>query len=159
MNRILLIIFSVVVFSSCNKTTDCEKEIYLLPPGFRGELIVYFDQDDGQPEIYEDSARVYRIPRSGYLKTRFQKNGGCMTDNRIRFFYEDSSGNREELDYFLNLNKDSIPTNRDYVLFTLLSDKDSKPDFVIHLIGTVQEFKELTNGVRNLDPIGILDSM
>jgi hypothetical protein len=82
-----------------------------------------------------------------------------MTDNRIMFFYEDSFGNREELDYFLNLGKDSIPTNHDYVLFTLLSDQDSKPDFVIHLIGTVQEFKELTNGVRNLDPVGILDSM
>lgn len=61
--------------------------------------------------------------------------------------------------YFLNLGNDCIPKNRDCFLFTLFSDKDSKPDFVIHLIATVQEFKELTNRVRYLGPIGILESL
>ncbi|MEZ5195556.1 MAG: hypothetical protein R2764_03930 [Bacteroidales bacterium] len=60
---------------------------------------------------------------------------------------------------FLNLAKDSIPKNRDYVLFTFLSDKESKPDFVIHLVGKAHEFNELTKGVHSLEPVKILEAL
>lgn len=160
MKHLLTIFILTALFSACNQPSQkCEKEIYLLPPGFRGDLIVFFNQSDGQQIEYEDSARVYRIPEMGYLKSQFPKNGGCMTNERIKFFYEDSSGNRTPLDYFLNLPKDSIPKDRDYVLFTFLSNEDTTPDFVIHLVGSVYEFKDLTNSVRNLDPVRILENL
>lgn len=160
MKQFLLFIFGLSILAGChNPRPKCEKEIYLLPTDFRGQLIVYFDQPDGQEILYEDSTRVYRIPPSGYLKSQFQKNGGCMTDNRIQFFYEDSLGSRIPLDYFLNIDPDSIPTDRDYVMFTFLSNKDSKPDFVIHLVGHVSEFNELTQSIHTLDPVKILESL
>ena len=118
MKQLLVFVFFVFVIAGCNESNKCEKEIYLIPPAFRGELIVFFDQPDGQEIQYEGDTRVYNIPPSGYLKSQFPKNGGCMNDDRIHFYYEDSIGVREPLDYFLNLNKDSIPTDRDYVLFT-----------------------------------------
>lgn len=158
MRNITILIFSLFLFIGCKESFQCEKEIYLLPPGFRGELIVYFDQPDGLPIEYEDDARVYRIPKSGFLKSQFKKNGGCMTENRIRFYYLDGMGKGEEIDYFLNLEKDCIPLDRDYVLFTFLSN-DKKPDFVIHLVGNIGEFNKLTGGVRNLDPVKILESL
>jgi len=154
----MFIIFALVV-AGCNESKRCEKEIYLIPPAFRGELIVFFDQPDGEEIQYEDDARVYNIPPSGYLKTKFPKNGGCMNDDRIHFFYQDSLGVREPCEYFLNLHKDSIPTDRDYVLFTFFSNKESKPEFVIHFVGHVAEFNQLTQGVNQLNLKEILESL
>lgn len=152
-------IFLTLLIAGCSKSNKCEKEIYLIPEGFRGELIVYFDQHDGQEIQYEDSVRVYQIPPSGYLKTQFPKNGGCMNNDRIHFYYTDSLGGREPCEYFLNLNHDSIPNDRDYVLFTFLSEKESKPEFVIHLIGMAYEFNDLTQSVHTIDPIKTLESL
>lgn len=159
MKQLFVFIFLAFIISGCHKSRPCEKEIFILPEGFWGTMIVFFDQPDGQEIQYEDSARVYRIPPQGYLKTQFPKNGGCMNNNRIKFFYEDSLGVRKPLDYFLDIHKDSIPQNTDYVLFTFLSNKDSKPDFVIHLLGGVYEFDELTQSIHTLDPVKILQSL
>lgn len=159
MKRLLVFILLLVVTSGCQKSIQCEKEIYLLPEGFRGKMIVFFDQPDGEVIQYEDSTRVYAIPSSGYLRTQFPRNGGCMNDDRIKFFYVDSLGTREPLDYFLNLPKDSLPKDRDYVVFTFLSNPESKPDFVVHLIGGLYEFNELTQSMHLLQPVKILDSL
>lgn len=159
MKQIIIFLLFLLVISGCVKSIHCEKEIYLLPDGFKGKMVVFFDQADGEEILYEDSVRIYNIPPSGYLKTQFPKNGGCMNDNRLKFYYIDSLGTRELLDYFLNLPKDSLPNDRDYVLFTFLSNPDSKPDFVVHLIGHLYEFNELTQSMHLLQPVQILDSL
>lgn len=159
MKRYVVIIILIWATSGCNVPVKCEKEIYIIPEGFRGKLIVFFDQPDGQKIQYENDARLYYIPSSGYLKTQFAKNGGCMNDNRLNFFYLDSLGNRNQLDYFLDLPKDSLPTDRDYILFSFLSNPEGKPDFVVHLVGSLYEFNELTQSMHLLDPVRILDSL
>lgn len=147
------------MLAGCHEVQECEEEIYLVPEGFRGKIFVFFDQQDGQEKLYENTARLYRIPASGFIKSQFPKNGGCMSDGRIRFFYEDSLGTRKPLEYFLDIDRQNLPTDRDYVLFTFLSDKSRKPDFLIHFVGHLSEFDELTQSVRNLDPVQILDSL
>lgn len=159
MKPLLLFLLSIMLLAGCQETKECEEEIYLVPEGFRGKVIVFFDQPDGQEMEYENYARVYHIPESGYIKSQFPKNGGCMGDGRIRFFYEDSLGGRQNLDYFLNIDRDSLPTDRDYVLFTFLSDKTTKPDFVIHFVGHLKEFNELMGSAKNLQPEKILESL
>jgi hypothetical protein len=158
MKNILACILAVIMLAGCGKPNECEREIYFLPEAFKGNVIVFFDQEDGAPVEYKDDARVYHIPESGYLKSQFPKNGGCMNDDRIRFFYTDGDQMGAELDYFLNIDMDSIPTDHDYVLFTFLSS-ENEPHFVIHLIGNVSEFHDLTEGIRYLEPIKILDSL
>lgn len=159
MKPFLFFVLFLIVVSGCKKSTKCEKEIYLVPKGFHGPIIVYFDQPDGQKVQYEDSIRVYDIPASGFLKTQFPKNGGCMNNNRIHFYYVDSLGTREPLDYFLNLDKDSLPKDKNYVVFSLLSDKEAKPDFVIQLVGRFDEANDLIQSVKYLEPLKILDSI
>lgn len=159
MKPILSILVSLLLFAGCRESVDCEREIYLVPEGFRGKIIVFFDQQDGQEQQFEEDARLYRIPSSGYLKSKFEKNRGCMGDNRIQFYYENDYGDRQPLDYFLNIDRDSIPMDQDYVLFSFLSDKNKKPDFVIHFVGELKEFNELTQSVKYLDPVAILDSL
>jgi hypothetical protein len=156
MKQLLVVILCLSVVIGCKKSTPCEKEIYLIPEGFRGKIIVFFNQQDGQAIQYEDNARVYHILSTGMLKTQFKKNGGCMGDNRIQFFYEDSLEGRKPIDYFLNEDRKNIPSDKDYVLMSFLSDRNTKPDFVIHLLGSINEFKELTNSIIDLDPEEIL---
>lgn len=159
MKQLIVFLFILIVIAGCKKSQPCEKEIYLLPDGFRGKMIVFFDQPDGKEIQYEDGVRLYPIPTSGFLKSQFPRNGGCMNDDRINFFYVDSLGTRKPLDYFLDLPKDSLPKDRDYVLFTFLSNPDSKPDFVVHLIGSLEEFNELTQSMHLLEPVKILESL
>jgi len=159
MRQLTISIFFIILLTGCHKSTPCEKEIYLLPEGFWGTMIVYFDQPHGQEIQYEDDARLYQIPNSGYLKTQFPKNGGCMNNDRIHFYYVDSLGEREPVDYFLNLHKDSIPEDRDYVLFSLFSDKTAETEFAIHLMGSFYQFNELMQSVHTLEPINILESL
>lgn len=159
MKPIFLLALSLLLFAGCSESPQCEEEIYLVPEGFRGKIMVFFDQTDGQEMLYENAARIYQIPVSGVIKSQFPKNGGCMNDGRIQFFYEDSVGTRQPLEYYLNIDMDSLQQNKDYVLFTFLNEKNTKPDFVIHFVGDVSEFKELTESVRNIDPVAILNSL
>lgn len=159
MKKLLKFILLLSVVTGCSRSTPCEKEIYLLPENFAGLVMVFFDQSDGQPVEYEKDARVYHIPSSGLVKTQFKKNGGCMNNNRINFFYEDSAGTRKPLIYFMNTDRKNRPKNIDYVMMTFFSDKEKKPDFLIHLIGRSSEFKKLSEQVINIDPEIILKSI
>lgn len=160
MKPFVFLVLSFILLIGCtSESTQCEEEIYLVPEGFYGKIMVFFNQPDGQEMEYENSARVYHIPPSGFIKSQFPKNGGCMNDGRIRFFYEDDMGNRQPLEYYLNIGMDSLKKDKDYVLFTFLNEKNTKPDFVIHFVGNVSEFNELTESARNLDPVAILDTL
>jgi len=155
---IFFILLLFLIFPGCRQSTKCEKEIFLLPKDFHGRLIVFFDQKDGQEKAFEGDARLYKVPQGGLMKSRFPKNGGCMSDNRIRFFYVDSLGQRAPLLYFLDMEGKKIPADSAYVVFSLLSNKGKNP-FVIHLVGSAMEFKQLTNDVKKLQPEKILKSL
>jgi hypothetical protein len=158
MKLLLKTVLCVSVVLGCNRSTPCEKEIYLIPEGLKGQIIVFLDQPDGQAVQYEGEARLYQIPSSGLLKSQFKRNGGCMGDNRIRFFYVDSIGDRTPVAFFMDIDRDTIPAGMDYVLMTFLSETNKKPDFIIHLLGRSDEFGELLKSVRNIDPEEILMS-
>ncbi|QMU65411.1 MAG: hypothetical protein GKR88_14710 [Flavobacteriaceae bacterium] len=62
-------------FISCTYR-KAEDIIRLIPEGYIGPVLVVFDQKNGEPKEYEDGKRVYRIPKSGVLKTQFGSNYG-----------------------------------------------------------------------------------
>jgi hypothetical protein len=101
---------------------------------------------------YEQGARLYRIPDGGVLMSQFPPNGGCMNDHRLSFFYVDSLGRRTPLFYFLDMEGVQIPKEENYILFTLLSNKEKPIQFVTHLVGNATEFKEMVQQVRMTDP-------
>lgn len=148
-----------LMLSGCNQATKCEKEVYLIPSGFQGRIMIFFNQPDGQEVAYEGDARLYKIPSGGLMKSKFPKNGGCMNDHRLAFYYLDSLGNRKPLLYFLDMARKEIPPDSNYVVFSLLSDKGSRNAFVIHLVGSALEFEELTRNVNKQKPEEILKSL
>lgn len=87
---------------------NIEPEIYLIPEGYVGLLIVAVDQEDGDEKEYEDGYRVYRMPSNGFLKTKFSLNTGWVDGGR-HYYYVDSIGRRRELsDHDLRPQADSI---------------------------------------------------
>jgi len=55
-------------------TPQREDAIYLLPNAFEGNVVLVFDQPNGTPVEYLNGCRVYRIPSTGILKTKFISN-------------------------------------------------------------------------------------
>lgn len=69
-----LLLSGVLLLSRCAART--EDAVYVLPDGFEGNAVVLFDQPGGVPPEYSAGYRVYRIPRSGILRSAFQFDGG-----------------------------------------------------------------------------------
>ncbi|WP_231590595.1 DUF6843 domain-containing protein [Hymenobacter terrenus] len=72
------------------------QEVYLVPQGFRGVVYILFEQPNGVPPEREGWKRIYRIPRSGVLRTQFsfQEGPGPLPE-----FFWDSAGQRRPLRY------------------------------------------------------------
>lgn len=66
--------------------------IYILPDGYVGEVIVFFDVDSCYTEESHSIYRVYRIPDSGILKTNFSEQSGLSLG--MRFYYGSRKGQR-----------------------------------------------------------------
>lgn len=69
-------------------------ETFLLPDNFKGVVYVIYDEQIGEPKEYEGIRRVYRIPPTGVLFTKFPQTQGIH--NR-RFYYVNSKGDRKAL--------------------------------------------------------------
>lgn len=83
-----------MLFTSACITNPREGELYNLPEGFTGIVIIIYDQEDGAEKEYYDpdtqdgiKMRVYNIPESGVLKTKFAPNYGEIPTTAVRVFY------------------------------------------------------------------------
>lgn len=72
-------------------------EIFLLPDGFRGEFVIFFEEKCGVDEMRNGTDRVYEIPASGVLILNADRNRGLL--NR-RFFFVEEDGRRVEFPEF-----------------------------------------------------------
>jgi hypothetical protein len=84
----------LAAFHSCVLGDD---QVYLIPKGYSGRVLVFFNTPDGQPLRYENRKRVYEIPTNGVLKTQSALN--TRWHNPDEFFYYDSSGLRTPIPY------------------------------------------------------------
>ena len=64
-----------------------------------------FNQKDGTNPEYKEGSRIYRIPCSGILKTKFGSNTGEFWINDVKFYF-DGDNSRDIIPHF-NLTNDS----------------------------------------------------
>nr|WP_315176520.1 hypothetical protein [uncultured Flavobacterium sp.] len=57
-------------------TSSADDEIYLMQKDFTGIVIIRYDVPNGADIIYENGKRIYNIPSSGILETKFSPNEG-----------------------------------------------------------------------------------
>lgn len=85
--------FLAVVLSCKPKLTD---GIYLIPKGYVGEVIILYNQPDGETPNIENGLYVYNIPENGVLKVNVKSIKGTVDH---RYFYLNSKGEMERLEY------------------------------------------------------------
>ena len=77
-----------------SRLTKPEKESFLFPENFRGAVYVIYDQKNGEPKVYENNRRLYKIPDNGILFTQFKAEYGRIDH---RYFFVDGNGKRKEV--------------------------------------------------------------
>jgi len=68
--------------------------IFLIPEGYRGRVVVVHGCRDGAPREFEGFYRVYKIGQNGLLKSRFNFAGGAFDSLHSKYFFVDKFGKR-----------------------------------------------------------------
>lgn len=88
------------------------KDIFLIPKGFHGEVIVQYGVKNGTARESEGFWRVYRIPKDGKLKTQYELKGESIDLSGAQYYYMDEKGNREAIPIYCDYCevKDTVST-------------------------------------------------
>lgn len=68
-----------------------EKEIFLIPEGYKGTIVILFNQEDGEKMKYQENARIYTIPINGVLYTQFTRTKGVLNH---KYYYMSAKGDK-----------------------------------------------------------------
>ena len=72
-----------------------QNEIHLIPEGYVGPVVIFFNQPDGQP--LEDGKRVYRVGADGIARVAASPNPGLSSSEIRKYFYVAADDSRREL--------------------------------------------------------------
>lgn len=96
MKNIRIYIILLILLSSC-KYDLAENSLFILPEDYQGMILVVYDVENGKEVEYnENGTRIYRVPNTGILETKFKQNKGVS--ELPRFIYENS---KKELHYMM----------------------------------------------------------
>jgi hypothetical protein len=94
LTAIIVVIGMYIISFASSYLTRPEKELYLIPEGYVGRVIVIFNQTDGEKPEYENDRRVYRIPETGVLFTQLKDEQGIINQE---YYYVSPNGQRQKL--------------------------------------------------------------
>ena len=103
LNTIWQIVIALIPFIAAYIYFDAlsaSKDKFLIPKGFIGEVTIRYNKPGGQDEKFEGRWRVYKIPSSGTLETKFKLKGNSINLSNSKYYYLDSTGNRFELRHY-----------------------------------------------------------
>lgn len=83
----LYLIWAILALGGgCN---NMKSETHILPSGYTGKVYIFFNQEEGYDIEYKKKDRIYRIPKSGILLTKFKPNKGWIdTKDHLKFYYK-----------------------------------------------------------------------
>ncbi|MFO1478740.1 MAG: hypothetical protein U1F40_00920 [Turneriella sp.] len=71
--------------------------IFLIPEGYRGRVVIVHGCKDGAPREFEGFYRIYRIGQNGLLKSRFSFAGSAFDSLHSKYFFVDKFGKRSPI--------------------------------------------------------------
>jgi hypothetical protein len=134
----------LLIMISCESR---EKEIFVLPEGYTGQVVVLLDQENGEEKIYHNGSRVYEIPKDGILRSKFTTNPGWNDPDQ---FYYAGIGDDNRIPYVWEW--DSVSANNINVCCLsngqALKNSDKTPvNFITFYVGTKDQIKKaITEG-------------
>ncbi len=81
--------------------TERTPETFLLPENFKGFFYIVYEQTNGQGKVFEQNRRIYNIPITGVLFTKFKNDWRSIkfengTINQ-QFYFVDDNGKRKRI--------------------------------------------------------------
>lgn len=155
-NSLLLSIFVSLFLCGCNKA---EEEIIVVSKGFKGNILIIFNQASGVAAQYEEGKRIYRIPPNGILKTQLPSNDGW---SKMPMFYYEEIGKKNQLPYYPVL-RDVKDTSVVFAYGGSVGSviKDIKTEERIYTtifqIGTKSEVEELYDKAQKLNIVKLAE--
>ena len=106
---IILIIFCFIV--SCRKKIN--REVYLIPDHFFGNVIIIYNQPNGKVDSIADDIAFYKIPKSGILYVKGEQHVQIL-ENMQYYYYSDKGGQKRLCDWMHKNNncKEIVYTNQ-----------------------------------------------
>ena len=114
-----LLILIAVVWELVYLKITTKKEVFILPKGFNGAVIIVFNQKDGIDDIKEDGKFIYRIPSSGILKIKKE----LAPIYKDWYYFEDAQGKRTEF-YYCFPPCDEMKNNPDKVMLLDIQEEE-----------------------------------
>jgi hypothetical protein len=94
-----LYIIEITVLMGCNSSLQCER--YYLPKDYIGDVVIYYNQKDGQKSVDKQGCKVYNISFNGKCLTRFPLvDGVAVVHKTIRYFEVDDKKIAHEISEF-----------------------------------------------------------
>ncbi|HEU4719370.1 MAG TPA: hypothetical protein VFU15_16110 [Bacteroidia bacterium] len=137
MKHVIFYLLLLVSVSACDKKG--KDTIYLVPEGFHGRAVIFFDVENGDPEAAENGSVVLRLKENGCLLTRSQPNFGIFKQT---FYFCDSLGKRTCIPEDVEFTSDTLPSI--YGEVTSSVDHNGKKVCIFSfLVCTKKEYPEL----------------
>jgi len=138
MNRRIAIVATLALFVvSCAFLKYPRNGIYLISTGYRGDVIILFNQPDGMEPKIENGLYVYEIPNDGILKVKTVGYTGIVDKS---YFYVDSAGQRHKIPELL-VTGDRNPKGGPQNKFGNISDAEFSSKVYVMATGGVATFQ------------------
>ena len=154
MKKLFLLTSILMLVLGCSKK---EEAIFILPEDYTGYIIILYNQENGSEVKYENNARVYEIPKSGILKTKFDADYGWS--QFPKFYYNNNKS--KEIKYYHDFNE--IPAGKivSYGSTTGNANRDLKGNSAVsfsqHYIGTKEQIKVAVEKANSFDYVKLAD--
>ena len=126
MRHLIYLGFVGLFLSSCMMGVN---EVFLIPDGYEGPVIVRFNEVAGIPIEMENGKRIFKVPQSGILKSEENLQKGYRD---IEYFYIDGSGNTTEIESVqIQLLDDEEKIANDVKIYRLLVYGNGDISFIV----------------------------
>lgn len=134
----------VISFLVCSCSSQTKDGIFLIPQGFKGGVVILFDQPNGIERNVEAGRFVYPIPSNGVLLVKGPPETGLV---RKEYYYVSTEGERrriEQLRVTGDNSPDGLPQNR----FGDISEDDFENKVFVMNTGGFGSFNTSTKTVQ-----------
>ena len=165
MKKRLMIIFGVLIFlvlvlvvwEFIHLKTNFKQQVYILPKGFKGVVLVAYEQEDGIDDEIVDGKLMYKIPQSGVLKVKRKE---AISISQTWYYFEDGEGKRTELPYCF-APCDEMKNNPDKIFAFKktnggFENAGEKLEITTFLVGTLHDSDSLNRADEKFNPLELL---
>jgi hypothetical protein len=153
---ITIIIVIAVVWEFIYLKTNMEKQIFILPEGFKGIVLIAYDQQDGINDLKQDGKIVYKIPESGVLKL---KRETASTLSQSNYYFENKLGQRTEFYYCYDHNEMKKDSSKVYAFGASnggFENNGERLEITTFWVGSENDRDSLSQVDKKMNPIEMI---